>query len=147
MPAGVGDLVAMTEPQASESIQPLLGFGLRPKGVTVTGAYGTAAQGPLVLAAMATTVGAPSDAAGQIATWSQRTGSAVGEPVAGAGASQDVTCATAAETPSVPAGAFCVWSANGMRGQTYSVGMSPEQAQALTAQVRDTTTGPAAPAA
>jgi hypothetical protein len=127
-------------------MRPLLGFGLRPAGVTVTGAYGTDPAGPLALAAMATTIGAPADDAGQIAAWSQRTGSVVGEPVVGTGESQGVTCVTATEAPSVPAGAFCVWTGTGMRGQTFAVATTAEDAQALTTQLRATTTSTASDA-
>ena len=34
-----------------------------------------------------------------------------------------------------------MWSASGKRGQTYSVAMSVEEAQALTNQLRSTVTG------
>ena len=99
------------------------------------------------VAALATTIGAPADDAGQISAWSQRTGSTVGEPLIGSGESQGVTCVTASEAPSVPAGSFCVWTGTGMRGQTYSVAMSAEDAAALTTELRATTTNTADAAA
>ena len=140
LPASVGDLVLITDSQVGNGMRPLLGFGVRPAGVTVTAAYGIDPAGPLAVAAMATTMGAPADDAGQIAAWSQRTGSTVGQPLVGTGASQGVTCVSGLEAPSVPAGSFCVWTGTGMRGQTYSVAMSAEDAQALTTELRSTTT-------
>lgn len=147
LPASVSSLVLITDPQVGEGMRPLLGFGVRPAGVTVTGAYGVDPAGPLAVAALATTIGAPADDAGQISAWSQRTGSTVGEPLVGSGESQGVTCVTASEAPSVPAGSFCVWTGTGMRGQTYSVAMSAEDAAALTTQLRATTTNSADAAA
>ncbi len=41
LPATVGDLVAITDPAVGTELETLLGFGLRPAGVTVTNAYGT----------------------------------------------------------------------------------------------------------
>jgi len=147
LPASVSSLVLITDPQVGEGMRPLLGFGVRPAGVTVTGAYGVDPAGPLAVAALATTIGAPADDAGQISAWSQRTGSTVGEPLVGSGESQGVTCVTASEAPSVPAGSFCVWTGTGMRGQTYSVAMTAEDAAALTTQLRATTTNSADAAA
>ena len=147
LPASVGSLVLITDPQVGDGMRPLLGFGVRPAGITVTGAYGVDPAGPLAVAALATTIGAPADDAGQISAWSQRTGSTVGEPLIGSGESQGVTCVTASEAPSVPAGSFCVWTGTGMRGQTYSVAMSAEDAAALTTELRATTTNTADAAA
>jgi hypothetical protein len=136
MPATVGDLVAITGDQVGAQLQPLLGFGLRPAGVTVTGAYGTDPAGPLVLAAMATTVATPGDAAAQTAAWVQRTGATVGEPVVGSGATQGISCVEVTAIPAAPTGSMCVWSGTGMRGQTYVVATSPDAALQRTAELR-----------
>jgi hypothetical protein len=141
LPAAVGSLVAMTDPAVGSELETLLGFGLRPAGVTVTNAYGTAAVGPLAMAAMATTMGAPAEAVGQIATWAARTGATVAPSVAGTGADEGVTCAAVEAIPDAQPGSFCVWTATGTRGQTYVVGTSVEEAQALTSQLRTAVTG------
>ncbi len=136
MPASFGNLVSVVDPEVSGTLEPLLGFGLRPSGITVTGAYGTDAQGPLELAAMATSMAAPADATGQVAAWTQRTGAAVGEPVAGSDNSQGITCAPAKKAEGIPTGTFCVWTGTGLRGQSYAIGMKVPQALELTAQLR-----------
>jgi hypothetical protein len=141
LPSTVGDLVAITDPAVGTELETLLGFGLRPAGVTVTNAYGTGAEGPLAMAAMATTMGAPAEAVGQIATWAERTGATVSPSVAGTGANEGITCAAVEAIPDAQPGSFCVWSASGKRGQTYSVAMSVEDAQNLTNQLRSTVTG------
>lgn len=141
MPAAAGDLVALTDPSVGAELQTLLGFGLRPTGVTVTGAYGTAAGNPLVMAAMATTMGAPAEAVGQIATWAERTGATVSPSVAGTGANEGITCAAVESIPEAQPGSFCVWTASGERGQTYSVEASVEDAQMLTNQFRTAVSG------
>ncbi len=141
MPATVGGLVGITDPAVGTQLESLLGFGLRPNGVTVTGAYGPAADGPLELAAMATTMGAPAEAVGQITTWAERTGATVAPSVAGTGANEGITCAAVEAIPDAEPGSFCVWSAVGKRGQTYSVALSVEEAQTLTNQVRTSVTG------
>ena len=141
LPETVGDLVAITNPAVGTELETLLGFGLRPAGVTVTNAYGTVAEGPLAMAAMATTMGAPAEAVGQIAAWAERTGATVAASVAGTGANEGITCAAVEAIPNAQPGSFCVWSASGKRGQTYSVAMSVEEAQALTNQLRSTVTG------
>ena len=141
LPATVGDLVTITNPAVGTELETLLGFGLRPAGVTVTNAYGTVPEGPLAMAAMATTMGAPAEAVGQIATWAERTGATVAPSVAGTGANEGITCAAVEAIPNAQPGSFCVWSASGKRGQTYSVAMSVEEAQALTNQLRSTVTG------
>ena len=141
LPAGVGELVAITDPAVGTELETLLGFGLRPAGVTVTNAYGTVAGGPLVMAAMATTMGAPAEAVGQIATWAERTGATVTPSVAGTGSNDGITCAAVEAIPNAQPGSFCVWSGSGKRGQTYSVAMSVEEAQALTNQLRSTVAG------
>ena len=146
MPATVGGLVAITDPAIGAELQNLLGFGLRPAGVTVTGAYGTTPDAPLAMAAMATTVGAPAEAVGQIATWTADTGATVAPSVAGTGANEGITCAAVEAIPDAQPGSFCVWTASGKRGQTYSVAMSVEDALALTNQLRSSITG-ATPAA
>lgn len=141
MPATVGGLVAMTDPAVGSELEPLLGLGLRPAGVTVTGAYGTAPEGPLVLAAMATTTGAPAEAVGQIATWAERTDATVAPSVAGTGATDGITCAAVEAIPEEQPGSFCVWSASGKRGQSYAVAASVEDALTLTNQLRTSITG------
>ncbi len=146
MPATVGGLVAITDPAIGAELQTLLGFGLRPAGVTVTGAYGTTPDAPLAMAAMATTVGAPAEAVGQIATWTADNGATVAPSVAGTGANEGITCAAVEAIPDAQPGSFCVWTASGKRGQTYSVAMSVEDALALTNQLRSSITG-ATPAA
>ncbi|MDH3958279.1 MAG: hypothetical protein OEU98_02260 [Actinomycetota bacterium] len=140
MPATVGDLVAMNDPAIGVELEPLIGFGLRPAGVTVTAAYGPTAEGPLTLAAMSTRVGAPAEPVGQIATWAARSGVTTSQSVAGSGADEGITCAAAAATPEIPAGSFCVWTGSGMRGQTFSVETPVEDAMALTAELRAGTT-------
>lgn len=140
MPATVGDLVAMTNPAIGPELQPLIGFGLRPAGVTVTAAYGPTAEGPLTLAAMSTRVGAPAEPVGQIATWAARSGVTTSQSVAGSGADEGITCAAAEATAAIPAGSFCVWTGSGMRGQTFSVEFPVEDAMALTAELRAGTT-------
>ena len=140
LPATVGALVAITDPAVGAELETLLGFGLRPAGVTVTNAYGSAAMGPLGLAAMATTMGAPAEAVGQIATWAERTGATVAPSVAGTGTNEGITCAAVEAIPEAQPGSFCVWSAAGKRGQTYAVAMSVEDAQALTNQLRTSVT-------
>ncbi len=147
MPATVGDLVAMTDPPIGSQLQPLIGFGLRPAGVTVTAAYGPTAEGPLTLAAMSTRVGAPAEPVGQIATWAARSGVTTSQSVAGSGADEGITCAAADATPAIPAGSFCVWTGSGMRGQTFSVEVPVEEAMALTAELRAGTTTAEQPAA
>jgi hypothetical protein len=144
MPATVGDLVAVTGPEVGSQLVPVLGFGLRPAGITVTGAYATDPAGPLVLAAMATTVAATADAAGQLTDWAQRTGATVSEPVTGSGATAGVTCAEVTENPSGPTGSVCVWTATGMRGETYVVGSSTDTALQATADLRSAMPAPAA---
>lgn len=141
LPATVDGLVAITNPAVGAELQTLLGFGLRPAGVTVTGAYGTATEGPLALAAMASTTGVPAEAVGQIATWAEKTGATVAPSVAGAGATEGITCAAVEAIPEAQPGSFCVWSASGKRGQTYSVAASVEDALTLTNQVRTSVTG------
>jgi hypothetical protein len=141
LPAAVGGLVAITDPAIGTQLEPLLGFGLRPAGVTVTGAYGTTAENPLALAAMATTMGAPAEAVGQIATWAERTGATVTPSVAGIGADEGITCAEVVAVPQAQPGSFCVWTASGRRGQTYSVGISVEDALTLTNELRSRVTG------
>jgi hypothetical protein len=141
LPATVGNLVAITDPAVGSELETLLGFGLRPAGVTVTTAYATAAAGPLALAAMATTMGAPAEAVGQIATWAARTGATVAPSVAGTGANEGITCAAVEAIPEAQPGSFCVWSATGTRGQTYVVATSVEDAQVLTNQLRSAVTG------
>lgn len=141
LPATVGDLVTITNPAVGTELEALLGFGLRPVGVTVTNAYGTVPEGPLAMAAMATTMGAPAEAVGQIATWAERTGATVAPSVAGTGANEGITCAAVEAIPNAQPGSFCVWSTSGKRGQTYSVAISVEEAQALTNQLRSTVTG------
>ena len=140
MPATVGGLVAMTDPAIGPELQPLIGFGLRPAGVTVTAAYGPTAEGPLTLAAMSTRVGAPAEPVGQIATWAARSGVTTSQSVAGSGADEGITCAAAEATAAIPAGSFCVWTGSGMRGQTFSVEIPVEDAMALTAELRAGTT-------
>ena len=141
LPATVGGLVTITDPAVGSQLETLLGFGLRPAGVTVTNAYGSVAEGPLAMAAMATTMGAPAEAVGQIATWAERTGATVAPSVAGTGVNEGITCAAVEAIPDAQPGSFCVWSANGKRGQTYSVAMSVEDAQTLTNQLRSAVTG------
>jgi hypothetical protein len=141
LPAAVGGLVAVTDPAVGTQLETLLGFGLRPAGVTVTNAYGITAEGPLGLAAMATTMGAPAEAVGQIATWAERTGATVAPSVPGTGANAGITCAAVEAIPNAQPGSFCVWTATGRRGQTYSVATSVEEAQALTNQVRASVVG------
>ncbi|HYN57057.1 MAG TPA: hypothetical protein VES03_07650 [Motilibacterales bacterium] len=141
MPATVGGLVAITGPEVGAELETLLGFGLRPAGITVTNAYGPAAVGPLAMAAMATTVGAPAEAVGQIAAWAERTEATVAPSVAGTGANEGITCAAVETLPEGQPGSFCVWSAGGKRGQTYAVAMSVEDAQALTSQLRTSIAG------
>jgi hypothetical protein len=142
VPATVGPLVAITDPAVGSELETLLGFGLRPAGMTVTSAYGTTAAGPLAMAAMATTMGAPAEAVGQIATWAARTGATVAPSVAGTGANEGITCAAVEAIPEGQPGSFCVWTGSGERGQTYVVGTSVEEAQALTSQLRSAVTGP-----
>ena len=141
LPAGVGGLVQVTDPAFGAELEGVLGFGLRPTGVTVAGAYGSSADGPLAMAAMATTMGAPAEAVGQIAAWAERTGATVAPSVTGAGASEGITCAAVEAIPAAQPGSFCVWSATGKRGQTYSVATSVEDAQTLTNQLRTLVTG------
>jgi len=141
MPATVGGLVPITGPSIEAQLQTLLGFGLRPAGVTVTGAYGTTSDGPLAMAAMATTTGAPAEAVGQIATWAERTGATVAPSVSGTGANEGITCAAVEAVPDGQPGSFCVWTASGKRGQTYSVATSVEGAQTLTNQLRTSLAG------
>lgn len=136
MPATVGDLVAITDPAIGIQLQPLIGFGLRPKGVTVTAAYGPTTEGPLSLAAMSTRMGAPAEPVSQIATWAARSDVTTSASVSGSGAEQGITCAAAEATEAIPAGSLCVWTGSGMRGQTYSVEMPVEDAMALTADLR-----------
>ncbi len=136
MPATVGDLVAITDPAIGIQLQPLIGFGLRPKGVSVTAAYGPTTEGPLSLAAMSTRMGAPAEPGSQIATWAARSGVATGASVSGSGADQGITCAAAEATATIPAGSLCVWTGSGMRGQTFSVETPVEDAMALTADLR-----------
>jgi hypothetical protein len=147
MPATVGGLVAMTDPAIGPQLQPLIGFGLRPAGVTVTAAYGPTAEGPLTVAAMSTRVGAPAEPVGQIATWAARSGVTTSQSVAGSGTDEGISCAAAEATPAIPAGSFCVWTGSGMRGQTFSVEMPVEDAMALTAELRAGTTTTEAPGA
>ena len=142
LPATVGTLVPITDPAVGAELETLLGFGLRPAGVTVTNAYGAAGVGPLALAAMATTIGAPAEAVGQIAAWAERTGATVAPSVAGTGANEGITCAAVEAIPEAQPGSFCVWSATGKRGQTYAVAMSVEDAQAMTNELRTSVTGP-----
>lgn len=140
LPPTVGDLVAVTAADAGEDVEAALGFGIRPAGVTVTGAYGVQAQGPLSFAVMATSIAAPTDAGGQITAWAERTGSTVGEPIVGEGATVGVTCATASDSPTLAAGSFCVWASPSARGQTYAIDTPTDDAASLTAQLRATTT-------
>jgi hypothetical protein len=144
MPATVGDLVSVTGPEVGAQLVPVLGYGLRPAGVTVTAAYGTDPAGPVVLAAMATTVAADDDAASQLDAWAERTGATVSEPVAGTGPTGGVTCAEVTENPAGPTGSVCVWTATGMRGQTYVVGTSPDAALETTAALSSEMPPPAA---
>jgi hypothetical protein len=144
MPATVGDLVSVSGPEVGAQLVPVLGFGLRPSGVTVTAAYGTDPAGPVVLAAMATTAAAPEDAAAQLTAWSERTGATVSEPVTGSGATDGVSCAEVTENPAGPTGSVCVWSATGMRGQTYMVASSTDTALQTTADLRAAMPAPAA---
>jgi hypothetical protein len=144
MPATVGDLVPVTGPEVGAQLVPVLGFGLRPAGVTVTAAYGTDPAGPVVLAAMATTVAAPEDAAGQLSAWAERAGATVSAAVDGSGASEGVSCAEVTENPSGPTGSVCVWSATGMRGQTYVFSGSTDTALQMTADLRSAMPAPAA---
>jgi hypothetical protein len=137
----VGGLVAITDPAIGTQLEALLGFGLRPAGVTVTNAYGSAAEGPLAMAAMATTIGAPAEAVGQITAWAERTGATVAPSVAGTGANEGITCAPVEAIPEAEPGSFCVWTASGKRGQTYSVAMTVEDAQTVTNQMRMSVTG------
>ncbi len=141
MPATVGGLESITGPEVGTELETLLGFGLRPAGATATSAYGSASEGPLALAAMATTMGAPAEAVGQIATWAERTGATVAPSVPGTGANEGITCAAVAAIPDAEPGSFCVWTATGKRGQTYSVATSVEDAQTLTNQLRTAITG------
>jgi hypothetical protein len=141
LPATVGGLVPITDPAIGTELQTLLGFGLRPAGVTVTNAYGSAVEGPLALAAMATTMGAPAEAVGQIAAWAERTGATVAPSVPGTAANEGITCAAVEAIPAGQPGSFCVWTASGKRGQTYSVATSVEDAQTLTNEFRTSVTG------
>ncbi|MGB7983316.1 MAG: hypothetical protein WCF36_21245 [Candidatus Nanopelagicales bacterium] len=136
MPAAVGDLVPVTDPQVGDSMQPLLGLGLRPTGVTVTGAYGADPGGPLELAAMATSTTTAADAAAQIEAWTARTGATVGEPATGSGRAEGITCAPVKKAKGTAAGAFCVWTAGALRGQSYAIGAEAAAAQELTADLR-----------
>jgi hypothetical protein len=144
MPATVGDLVAVTGPEVGAQLVPVLGFGVRPAGVTVTGAYGTDPAGPVALAAMTTTVETPADAAGQLTAWAERTGATISDPLPGSGTTAGVTCAEVTENPVAPIGSVCVWTATGMRGQTYVVGTSPDAALQTTAEARAAMPAPAA---
>ncbi len=140
LPAAVGDLVALTATEAADGVEAATGFGLRPAGVTVTGAYGPRVEGPLRFVAMATSVAAPQGAAAQIAAWAQRTGAKVGDPVVGEGATLGVTCATASDAAGLPDGSLCVWTSTSTRGQSYAMGMEIADAADLTAELRGTTT-------
>jgi hypothetical protein len=93
---------------------------------------------------MATTAAAPEDAAAQLTAWSERTGATVSEPVTGSGATDGVSCAEVTENPAGPTGSVCVWSATGMRGQTYMVASSTDTALQRTADLRAAMPAPAA---
>lgn len=140
LPATVGELTAITEPGIGDELEPILNFGLRPAGVTVTAAYGPETAGPLTFAALGTSVAAPADARGLITAWAERTGATMGEPVVGDGPTLGVTCASATASPSVPDGTFCVWASTTARGEAFGIDMSTDQAAGLTAELRDTTT-------
>lgn len=137
MPTAVGDLVAVSSPDVSDQLLPLLGLGLRPAGVTTTAGYATDPASPVVLAGLATTTPADADATGQISQWAQRMGATVGEPVAGSAGTGGVTCAEVSAIPDGLPGSFCVWSGSDRRGQSYVVGATPDGALEQTAQLRE----------
>lgn len=136
LPARVGDLVQMTGAAADEQLQPLIGLGLRPKGVTVTAAYAKDPTGPLALAVLASTAPSPTDATGQVLEWATRTGATVGKPKAGAGTTEGIVCAEVSQNPVGNPGSICAWTSGGQRGQVYAVGTTPASAAERTAQVR-----------
>jgi hypothetical protein len=145
MPAAVGeDLVAVTGPEVDAQMQALVGVGLRPAGVTVSAAYGTDPAGPLVVAAVATTVPVPGDATAELTTWAESSGVPIGEPVPGTGATTGITCAEVTDTETAPPGSKCIWTGTGMNGRTYVVASDPAAALERTAEVRS---GIAAPSA
>lgn len=144
MPATVGELVSVSGPEVGAQLVPMVGFGLRPAGVTVTAAYATDPAAPVVLAAMATTVAANDSAADQLIAWAERAGATISEPVTGSGATEGVTCAEVTENPAGPTGSVCVWSATGMRGQTYMVGAATDAGLQMAADLRAAMPAPAA---
>lgn len=146
-PSAVGTLVAMTDPGMSEAVQTLIGMGLRSSGMTVTAAYGAQQTGSLAMAVMATRLRSSADARAQIDAWAQRVGTEVAEPVNGTGSAAGITCAAATRTSTAPAGSFCVWGDDGMRGNTFVVGSDPAAALQHTIAVRLAMAGSSQPAA
>lgn len=146
MPSAVGDLVVVTDPQVGDALTPLIGFGLRPHGATVTAGYGPTATGALTLAAMATTMPSPSGADAQLTSWSTRTKTALGKPVAGEGPTAGVTCA-ATEPGSPTPGSYCVWTGAGLRGQAFVTDATADAALTTASELRNALTATASPAA
>ncbi len=146
MPSAVGDLVVVTDPQVGDALTPLIGFGLRPHGATVTAGYGPTATGALTLAAMATTMPSPSGPDAQLTSWSTRTRTALGKPVAGQGPTAGVTCA-ATEAGSPTPGSYCVWTGAGLRGQAFVTDATAEAALTTASELRNALTATSSPAA
>lgn len=146
MPTAVGELVALSGPGVAETMKPLIGFGTRPVGITVTRGYGASAGGDLQLAAMATLLPATADAAGQFAAWSERTGVALGPASEGSGSTSGITCAATAKGSPTP-GWLCAWSGTGIRGQAFVLDQPVAKALATTAQLRNAMAASAPPAA
>ncbi len=140
MPAGVGELVALPEDTAQAALEPVLGLGLRPSGATVTQAYGTGPDAPMVLAALASTAPAAGDATAQADAWAQRMGATLGESVTGTGTAAGISCTAADGLSGAPAGSVCFWTDPTARGQAYVVGAEPDDALERTAQVRSAIT-------
>lgn len=136
MPTAISDLTSVTDDGVGDQLQSMLGLGARPTGVTATGGYGTAADGPVAMAVLASTSPPSGTSSEQLDAWAQRMAATVGEPVAAPDGTS--TCASVTGIADAPNGAICVWSGTGLHGQAYVVGASPEAALERASQVRDT---------
>jgi hypothetical protein len=137
MPTTVGDLVVVSSAGVDAQLEPLIGMGVRPEGVTVTAGYGTDAAGPVAMAATATTLPVTGDAAAQLTLWAEQSGATLSEPLPGTATTAGITCAAAAETAVAPAGSMCVWSGGGAGGRAFVVATEPQTALERTAQLRN----------
>jgi hypothetical protein len=140
MPGDVADLVAVASPGVSDQLQEMLGMGLRPAGVTVTAGFASKPDGPVTLAALASTAPTGSDRTEQISQWAQRLDAKVKGVVDGGAGAGGVSCAPVSKLPDAEPGSVCAFSGSNKRGLTYVVGKTPEEALKLTAEVRDSLT-------